>query len=278
MRTYGLISDEHMQIQTIHRIAGFDSVYLEREVTIDLYLPPAFGSYSDRIPLLLLNDGQSGVALRLSQSLQTWHAAGKSPIAVAAIHSSASRLDEYGTAASPDYAGRGALAGAYSFFITQELLPVLEEKYAIGGSSEKRAVAGFSLGGLAAFDLVWHHPTLFSRVGVFSGSFWWRSKKKKSPFQDEEDRIMHRLVKAGKLHEHLRIWFFAGDEEEKDDRNNNGIIDVIDDTLDLMKGLEKMGYTKEKHFTYQEMKGGKHNETTWAKALPDCLKWLFEEE
>ena len=85
---------------------------------------------------------------------------------------------------------------------------------------------------------------------------------------------MHHLVPAGDYHEHLRMWFSAGTDEEKEDRNNNGIIDVIDDILDLMAELNKLGYD-ERHMKYVEVEGGQHNEETWSELMPSFLTWAF---
>ncbi len=63
--------------------------------------------------------------------------------------------------------------------------------------------------------------------------------------------------------------------DETQDRNNNGIIDSIDDTLDLIKDLEAKGYDKTKDIFYYEMPNGHHDMPTWGKALPVFLKWAF---
>jgi hypothetical protein len=61
--------------------------------------------------------------------------------------------------------------------------------------------------------------------------------------------------------------------DEIRDRNKNGIIDSIDDTLDLMKELEAKGYSPENDIRYLELKDGKHDVPTWARAMPEFLKW-----
>jgi enterochelin esterase-like enzyme len=65
----------------------------------------------------------------------------------------------------------------------------------------------------------------------------------------------------------------AGTEDETADRNNNGIIDAIDDTLTLMQALQEKGKEELKDFTYVEVEGGKHEPETWSKVLLDFLKW-----
>jgi hypothetical protein len=59
------------------------------------------------------------------------------------------------------------------------------------------------------------------------------------------------------------------------DRNGNGIIDSIDDTLDLIAELVKKGYRPFHDIEYLEVRNGKHNLQTWAMALPHFLKWSF---
>lgn len=57
------------------------------------------------------------------------------------------------------------------------------------------------------------------------------------------------------------------------DRNHNGIIDSIDDTMGLIDELVKKGYDREKDISYMELKEGRHDIDTWAKAMPAFLKW-----
>lgn len=57
------------------------------------------------------------------------------------------------------------------------------------------------------------------------------------------------------------------------DRNNNGIIDSIDDTLTLIDELVKKGYRRKNDIKYLELQNGKHDIATWAQAMPEFLKW-----
>ena len=117
------------------------------------------------------------------------------------------RRMEYGVAGKPDYKGRGAKAGLYTSFIFEELLPFLRKRYAVTSVQEK-AFAGFSLGGLSAMDIVWNHPGEFHKTGIFSGSFWWRSiDQTDKGYDDEKHRIMHQLVREGKLLSRVKILF-----------------------------------------------------------------------
>ena len=151
-------------------------------------------------------------------------------------------------------------------------MPYIRSTYNVPEFKEK-SFAGFSLGGLSAMDIVWNHPNEFSKVGIFSGSFWWRDKSQTDPeFSEENDRIMHRQIKEGEYHPWLKFFFEVGTQDETADRNNNGIIDAIDDTINLIADLKEKGYT-DSDIKYLELQDGKHNVPTWARAFPDFLKW-----
>ena len=191
-----------------------------------------------------------------------------------AIHAG-DRIQEYGVATQADYMGRGSKAGLYTNFVLMELLPFVQKKYRISTNPAGAVFAGFSLGGLSAFDIVFHHPERFSKAGVFSGSFWWRSKSTEAGYRDETDRIMHDQVRKGTYHKSFKFWFETGTDDETGDRNNNGIIDAIDDTTDLIDELVKKGYNRQTDICYVEIPGGKHNPETWSAVMPDFLTWAF---
>ena len=172
-----------------------------------------------------------------------------------------------------DYKGRGAKAALYTRFIYEELLPFIRKELNAASFKEK-SFAGFSLGGLSALDIVWNFPKEFRRVGVFSGSLWWRDKDQDdADFNEDTDRIMHRQIREGGYAPWLRFFFEVGTQDETADRNNNGIIDAIDDTVSLIDELEKKGYRKETDIKYLELADGRHDVPTWAKAFPDFLVW-----
>ncbi|MFM6926583.1 MAG: alpha/beta hydrolase [Ferruginibacter sp.] len=250
------------------------SVFLDREVIIDFYFPPQSTDPSNLI-LLLVNDGQDLVTMKFGDILdELYETSAISNLFCVGIHCSVDRKNEYGTAKYLDYKGRGAKAALYNQFILQELMPFIRKKLFIYSFKEK-CFAGFSLGGLCALDIVWNHPGEFNKVGVFSGSLWWRDKDQDdADFDENVNRIMHRQVKAEKnTYPWLKFFFEVGTLDETADRNNNGIIDSIDDTLGLIEILVEKGYDEEKDIRFVQLKDGRHDVPTWAKAFPDFLKW-----
>lgn len=244
---------------------------LKRKVKVDVYLPFPFRPYSKTYKCLLLNDGQDAEQLKLIDTLTEFYQNGEKFVVVA-VHAG-DRINEYGTAGQPDYKNRGWKAKSYSDFVIHKLLPYLRMHYGLFMQPEVSFVAGFSLGGLSAMDMLWKNPEVFSKVGVFSGSFWWRMKGLEHGYSDS-DRIMHQIVEKGRYQKGLKFWFEAGTKDEEMDRNNNGIIDAIDDTLDLIKALLNKGYSNQ-DVTYLEIEGGEHNFNTWSQAFPKFLNWAL---
>ena len=185
-------------------------------------------------------------------------------------------MQEYGAMGRLDYLKRGAKAHLYTRFLLKELMPELHHRYRISTDAQHNAIAGFSLGGLSAFDIAWNHPEQFGQVGVFSGSLWWRSRAF-TPEAPDAHRIVHYMVSQGPRREGLRFWFQAGTKDEEEDRNNNGIIDAIDDTLDLIGELKHWSYREGTDIRYVEVIGGEHNPATWGKVMPDFLHWAFDQ-
>ncbi|MBC7407336.1 MAG: esterase family protein [Arcicella sp.] len=247
------------------------SVHLGREVSMTLIYPK---NISKKIPILIFNDGQDFDALEMKSSISTLLAENKvAPFFCVGIHANEHRLQEYGTASQADYKQRGSKAKLHRDFIVYELLPFLSKTYHV--ESNGNTIAGLSLGGLSAMDIGWNNPEIFAKIGVFSGSFWWRQKSEEEGYTDENDRIMHNIIRAGTYKKGMKFWFEAGTNDEKSDRNNNGIIDAIEDTSDLISELEKKGYKNNEDLIYEEVENGEHNANTWKKVLPKFLVWAF---
>ena len=247
------------------------SAYLKRDVLVDIYFPP-FVSGSRAISLLIINDGQDLPKFHFDRMLADLYATDEiKPVLCAGIHCGSERKMEYGTASVKDYKGRGAKALMHKLFVFEELIPCIQTNWFRG--FKEKAYAGFSLGGLAAIDTVWHHPEDFSKAGVFSGSLWWRLKDLNNGYNEETDRIMHKLIRESDFKPGLKFYFATGSLDEKMDRNNNGIIDSIDDTMGLIAELEKKGYRNGDDIHYINYADGKHDVKTWGRAMPAFLKW-----
>jgi enterochelin esterase-like enzyme len=63
------------------------------------------------------------------------------------------------------------LSDAYAEFLLTEILPQVEERYAITDDPDQRAIGGMSSGGTCAFTVAWERPDAFRRVLSYLGSF-----------------------------------------------------------------------------------------------------------
>jgi enterochelin esterase-like enzyme len=274
-RTKKTIEEDKQSVSSVF-IDDFYSAALKRRIKLEVVLPPWYKETPNHsFPLLLMNDGQNLKQIKVRQALTDLYLSNTiPPIIIVGIHAK-NRLHEYGVAGYPDYKNRGDKASNYSRFVINELLPLIRKNFRVQSGGHGNVFAGFSLGGLSAFDIVWNYPQVFQKAGVFSGSFWWRSKDYNNGYDDQTDRILHKLIRTTDSKSDQQFWFQTGTEDELSDRNNSGVIDSIHDTLDVISELEMLGFEKGKDIEYLEVDGGKHNEETWAQVFPDFLRWAF---
>ncbi|MFN8153292.1 MAG: alpha/beta hydrolase-fold protein [Bacteroidia bacterium] len=270
-----VVTQTEKLIRTVF-IEDFFSAALRHRVKLEVLLPPWYEETPQfNFNLLIINDGQSLHKVKIKEALLELYKGNRiPPLIVCGVHAH-NRLHEYGVSGVPDYKSRGDKALKYSRFVVNELLPLLKKNFRIADGPASTAIAGFSLGGLSAFDIAWNYPHIFGKAGVFSGSFWWRSKGYREGYDNNSDRIMHRIVRSTDSKSNQQFWFQCGTEDETSDRNNNGVIDSIEDTLDLISELEHLGFRKEEDVRYVEVMGGRHDENTWAGVMPDFLEWTF---
>jgi len=268
-----------------------------------VYLPPGYAGGTRRYPVLYINDGQDREAVHLRETLQQLIASGdiRAPIVVA-IDMPPDRMGAYGLSdrktganlvAKTRYGGIGTNAHAYSEWVVRTLVPAIDARYRTRTTPDARAILGWSLGGLNAFNLGWQYPEVFGRVGAFSPSFWPASDTTDNASM-QRTRMAQRMVDAGEPRNGAR-WFFAvGTAEEAADRDGDGIDDAVDDARDMlegwnadsggMKGLRQSGYSINVDYAGKPnradaslylLPGGKHEQAAWGRMLPVFLRWAY---
>lgn len=250
------------------------SRHLQRQVKITIINTPVPSNKSG-MNLLLLNDGQELEHLRMRVIVDSLFKAGAiRPLLVVGIHAG-DRMQEFGVAGQPDYEGRGSRAGFYDAFIDDELYAFVKKKAGLRKFNSV-VIAGCSLGGLSAFDFAWDHGDKIDKVGVFSGSFWWRDKASEdSSYSDEKDRIMYAKLKSSRKRPKLKYWFYVGGSEEKSDRDKDSIPDAVDDTQDIVDLLTGKKNVAKPDIVYILQPTGQHDWPSWSAAMPAFLVWAF---
>ncbi|MFZ4057744.1 MAG: alpha/beta hydrolase, partial [Ferruginibacter sp.] len=236
-----------------------DKVYsrhMQDHIPLTIYSTPMPDDKRE-LNLLLFNDGQDIDSLEMAKTMENLYKQKEiGALLVVAVHA-VNRMQIYGVDGIPDFQQRGSKAGAYNAFIKNELFDFIKKKAGVR-SFKTVAIAGFSLGGLSAFDVAWNNTEKFDKVGVFSGSFWWRDKDiSDSSYSDSLNRIMYHKIKTSRKKPKLAYWFYAGAAEETSDRDKNGVIDVIDDTKDIIQIIQKKKDGATDQIVYIESPTGK---------------------
>jgi enterochelin esterase-like enzyme len=269
--TLALGSREGVEVE---RLPPFPSALLGESRTIDVFLPRGYASEGGRVyPVLYANDGQDMKAVDLAGQLDSLQKAGAmEPTIVVAIHAT-DRVQDYGTAGTPNAQGLGSRATLYERFLLEELMPAINAKYRTARGPSYTAIMGWSLGGLSAFDMAWNHPDQFGLAGVFSGSFWWRTDDATVEAK-QVSRIMHARVRATEPRPRIRAWFETARMDENSDRDGDGVIDSIQDTEELVSELVRRGFRRGVDVVHLTVEG-KHDLPTWKRLLPEFLVWVF---
>jgi len=277
MKYQGLFLFLLFMISCKHNEQKDDELYsrhLQRKVKLTIIHTPVPDDKS-QLNLLILNDGQDMAQFKVKEIMDSLYKAEViQPLLIVGVYAG-DRMQEFGVADRPDYMGRGSRAQYYDAFINDELYPYAKKQVGVR-KFNRVVIAGCSLGGLSAFDIAWNHPEKMDKVGVFSGSFWWRDKSSDdSTYSDDNNRIMYAKLKASRKRPKLQYWFYAGTAEESSDRDKDGVIDVVDDTKDIIALIQHKNICAPGDIVYKEMKGGKHDYNSWSTVLPDFMIWAF---
>jgi enterochelin esterase-like enzyme len=266
--TYGCKSKIKQQEDEIY------SRHLQRQVKLTIISTPLPDDKA-QLNLLLLNDGQDLAQFRVKEIVDSLYRKKLiQPLIIVGI-AAGDRNEEYGVSEKPDFMDRGAKAGKYAAFIDDELYPFAKKKAAVR-KFKTVVLAGCSLGGLSALDIAWDHADKINKVGVFSGSFWWRDKDDKDPgYSDDKNRIRINKIRSSRKKPHLQYWFYAGDKEETGDRDKDSVIDVVDDTKDIVALIKTKNVSSPDDINFTGDANGLHNYTYWSNHLPQFLLWAF---
>ena len=250
------------------------SRHLQEHVKLTI-ISTAIPETKNEMNLLILNDGQDADKFRIKIIVDSLYRKKLiAPLLIVAVHAG-KREEWYGVAGKPDFENRGKKADKYAAFIDTELYPYIKKNAGVR-SFKSVVIAGASLGGLSAMDIAWNNADKIDRVGVFSGSFWWRDIDQTAvTYTDAANRILLSSIRQSRKRPHLKYWMYAGLQEEKSDRDKDGIIDVVDDTKDLLQIIEDKKVCPPGDIVYVESLNGLHDYASWSKALPEFLLWAF---
>ena len=158
-------------------------------------------------------------------------------------------------AVGPDRTAEFACNPRFTELVVDRWLPWIEQRWPIAPDPARRAVAGQSMGGLAA---VWLATRVPERIGVAlaqSGSFWWRSHQPDDP---DAEWLTHRLAEEPAVP--VQVHLAVGLRESL----------LTGPTRRLAEVLRERGH----HVRYDEYCGG-HDMLWWRTALTAGLQRAF---
>ena len=144
---------------------GYSSQALANQRQLTLYTPPGYDPEGQRYPLLVLFDEDHYARdVPTPTILDNLIAAGRIRPTLAVI------------VGNVDASSRGRelpCNEAFADMLAHELLPWLQQRYALSEEPADRVLSGSSYGGLASGCIAYRYPERFGKVLSLSGSFWW---------------------------------------------------------------------------------------------------------
>ncbi|MCX6587075.1 MAG: alpha/beta hydrolase-fold protein [Acidobacteria bacterium] len=154
--------------------------------------------------------GADGPDRLLFQALDHLIAAGKVPTMIAISIGNGSG-DAQGSQRGLEY---DTMSGLYAEFVEKEVLPIVEQKYAVKLTKDPdgRATMGCSSGASAAMSMAWYHPDQYRRVVSYSGTFvyqqWPYNAETPHGAWDYHETLIPKSPKKP-----LRIWMHVSDRD-----------------------------------------------------------------
>ncbi len=138
---------------------------MEEDRTVTVYTPHRFDPLRGEYPVVLLFDGQSygggqKTLIPTPTILDNLIAENRIPPVIAVLVHAKKRILELGGSAK------------FTQFLTEELMPMVRQRFRGTNNPAHVVIGGSSLGGLAAIYAALEHPEIFGNVLSQSGAFW----------------------------------------------------------------------------------------------------------
>ncbi|PEE81402.1 alpha/beta hydrolase [Bacillus toyonensis] len=226
---------------------SFHSTILNNTRKIHIYTPHDYSHTSHLQELLIVFDGNSFINnLSIARTLNYLIHTKEIPSCIAVAIEPVDRLEEL------------TYNDKMNIFLTEELLPWIHAKYRVHQDQDAKhtTIAGFSLGGLAAFYAALQNPHVFGNVLSMSGSVHWKKDGYENQIPWTENQISSIDFNTSQPH----FYIAAGELENKP---------LLTANRHLYKALKEKGH----QIIYEEFQGG-HDGVWWREKLFDGLKAL----
>jgi predicted alpha/beta superfamily hydrolase len=238
----------------------FNIPQLKRRRRISVLLPWNYYQSERNYPVLYLQDGQN--LFEEQNQYGTWgvdkalaHLAekGKGDFIVVAIdHGGRDRIKEFSP--YPNNRWGAGLGKEYVRFLVETLKPHIDKNFRTMPEREHTGVGGSSLGGLISIYAGLMFPHSFSKLMVFSPSFWAAQKIFFEPIRF--------FVPVA-----TKIYLYGGGKEGAN---------MIGNIARFRETIARRGFDQQIiDFNVQIDPNGGHNEQRWGTEFPRAAEWLF---
>jgi predicted alpha/beta superfamily hydrolase len=255
---------------TVYVWPSLVSAELSHVRDISVYVPPSLarGESGDRrYPVIYFHDGQNMFDSHTSY-VGEWQADetleklsaddGIEAIAVGIPNAGEERLDEYSPwSGRTGYRERKSLGtgDAYLKWLVEDVKPLVDRSFPTRLDRAGTGTMGSSLGGLISLYAGVKYPELFGFIGAMSPSVRWHNSK-----------IMELYEAWPASTQRPRIYMDMGGREWRG---------AFAEVRELREVLEQHGWVEGIDLRHIEDRYGRHHEDSWAKRLPDALRFLL---
>lgn len=246
---------------SLFQVSNFFSPQLGNSRTLILYLPPSYNENPlKRYPVIYMHDGQNlfqastsafGTEWQVDENINSAVAGGRmDEVVIVGVSNTSNRISEYTPCCDASFGGGGA--DLYERFLIDTVKPFIDQNFRTLPGKENTAIMGSSLGGLVSFYIARRNPTVFSKAGCMSSSFWWNNE------------ALTGTVQQSTAHVPVKFYLDAG-------TSNDGLTE----TTRMNNALLADGYVQGQDLNFFIAQGGSHNEASWAARVAIPLQWLF---
>jgi enterochelin esterase family protein len=219
----------------------FPSARLGNDRSVWIYTPPGFRDGGGPYPLLVVLDGGAYTTLvPVPVILDNLIAQGRLAATVAVMVG----------APAGQRGPEQTCSSRFSDFLVNELVTSMRTNYRVSSDPRLTAIAGSSLGGLAASCAAFRHPDVFGKVLSQSGSYWWTPDSKTGA-----EFLTGEFARSPRLP--LQFFIEVGEME-------------IPDQLDTNRRLRDVLKSKDYAVDYREFNGN-HTYLCWRGSFGDGL-------
>lgn len=260
-------------------------------ITVDVWLPPSYGSGADSLNVVYMHDGQNLFDRTTTWNHQTWNMDSvatalsrrhdmEAPLIVGIHSMNATRIgdlmpvkaleyysQEAGGAPAGNFADGVMLRGdSYADFVAGTLKPMIDSLYSVKRGMEHTSVMGSSMGGLMSVYMLCEYPSVFGNAACLSTH--WAGKITGGRGDDHFGKAMYDYLAANLPRDgRHRIYFDRGTE------TIDALYGYWDDKI--INLAETLGYTRPGMLDSFVDQGASHEENSWERRAARPLRFVL---